>query len=72
MIHLLPPQVAHDVDGAGNYLLITHRHVAHLHPLSSYRCLQPSPTPPSWVLYHEFTVSSDNCICIASEVHPHM
>ncbi|XP_013883053.1 ATP-dependent RNA helicase DQX1 isoform X2 [Austrofundulus limnaeus] len=65
-------KVAHDVDGAGNYLLITHRHVAHLHPFSSYLCLQASPSPPSWVLYHEFTVSSDNCICIASEVHPHM
>ncbi|XP_037835276.1 ATP-dependent RNA helicase DQX1 isoform X2 [Kryptolebias marmoratus] len=65
-------RVAHDVDGAGNYLLITHRHVAHLHPFSSYRCLQPCPSPPGWVLYHEFTVSSDNCICIASEVHPQM
>nr|XP_054600619.1 ATP-dependent RNA helicase DQX1 isoform X1 [Nothobranchius furzeri] len=65
-------RVAHDVDGSGNYLLLTHRHVAHLHPFSSYLCLQPSPSPPSWVLYHEFTISSDNCICIASEVHPQM
>uniref|UniRef100_A0A1A7YSE1 DEAQ box RNA-dependent ATPase 1 n=1 Tax=Iconisemion striatum TaxID=60296 RepID=A0A1A7YSE1_9TELE len=65
-------RVAHDVDGSGNYLLLTHRHVAHLHPFSSYLRLQPSPSPPSWVLYHEFTISSDNCICIASEVHPQM
>ncbi|KAK2888638.1 hypothetical protein Q8A73_020086 [Channa argus] len=65
-------KVAHDVDGSGNYLLLTHRHVAHLHPFSSYLCLEPCPKPPSWVLYHEFTISSDNCICIASEVHPQM
>ncbi|TNN29850.1 putative pre-mRNA-splicing factor ATP-dependent RNA helicase DHX32 [Liparis tanakae] len=65
-------KVAHDVDGSGNYLLLTHRHVAHLHPFSSYLCRRPCPRPPSWVLYHEFTVSRDNCIRIASEVHPHM
>uniref|UniRef100_A0A8D3DEB0 Helicase C-terminal domain-containing protein n=1 Tax=Scophthalmus maximus TaxID=52904 RepID=A0A8D3DEB0_SCOMX len=65
-------KVAHDVDGAGNYLLLTHRHVAHLHPFSSYLCRQPCPAPPSWVLYHEFTISRDNCIRIASEVHPQM
>ncbi|KAI4794980.1 hypothetical protein KUCAC02_031713 [Chaenocephalus aceratus] len=65
-------KVAHDVDGSGNYLLLTHRHVAHLHPFSSYLSLQPRPAPPSWVLYHEFTISCDNCIRIASEVHPQM
>uniref|UniRef100_A0A7N5ZZX8 Helicase-associated domain-containing protein n=1 Tax=Anabas testudineus TaxID=64144 RepID=A0A7N5ZZX8_ANATE len=65
-------KVAHDVDGLGNYLLLTHRHVAHLHPFSSYLCCQPCPKPPSWVLYHEFTISCDNCIRIASEVHPQM
>lgn len=65
-------KVAHDVDGSGNYLLLTHRHVAHLHSFSSYLCRQPCPNPPSWVLYHEFTISRDNCIRIASEVHPQM
>ncbi|CAJ1071046.1 ATP-dependent RNA helicase DQX1 [Xyrichtys novacula] len=65
-------KVAHDVDGSGNYLLLTHRHVAHLHTFSSYLCRQPRPDPPSWVLYHEFTISRDNCIRIASEVHPQM
>ncbi|XP_067293634.1 ATP-dependent RNA helicase DQX1 [Pseudorasbora parva] len=65
-------KVAHDVDGAGNYLLLTHRHVAHLHPFSSYRCGLPPPAPPSWVLYHDFTISHDNCICIVSEIHPQM
>ncbi|XP_076868082.1 ATP-dependent RNA helicase DQX1 [Brachyhypopomus gauderio] len=65
-------KVAHDVDGLGNYLLLTHRHVAHLHPFSTYMCRQPLPDPPAWVLYHDFTISHDNCICTASEVHPHM
>lgn len=69
---VVPLKVAHDVDGSGNYLLLTHRHVAHLHPFSSYLCRQPCPDPPSWVLYHEFTISRDNCIRIASEVHPQM
>lgn len=65
-------KVAHDVDGSGNYLLLTHRHVAHLHPFSSYLCRRPRPNPPSWVLYHDFTISHDNCIRTASEVHPQM
>ncbi|KAJ8395590.1 hypothetical protein AAFF_G00030710 [Aldrovandia affinis] len=65
-------KVAHDVDGSGNYLLLTHRHVAHLHPFSSYLCRKPRPAPPSWVLYHDFTISHDNCIRTASEVYPHM
>ncbi|KAJ8260777.1 hypothetical protein COCON_G00165000 [Conger conger] len=65
-------KVAHDVDGLGNYLLLTHRHVAHLNPFSSYLCRRPRPAPPSWVLYHEFTISHDNCIRTASEIHPHM
>lgn len=65
-------KVAHDVDGSGNYLLLTHRHVAHLHPFSSYCCRRPRPDPPSWVLYHDFTISHDNCICIVSEIHPQM
>lgn len=65
-------QVANDVDGSGNYLLLTHRHVAHLHPFSSYLCRRPRPSPPSWVLYHKFTISHDNSVCVASEVHPQM
>ncbi|CAL8276307.1 unnamed protein product [Merluccius merluccius] len=65
-------KVAHDVDGSGNYLLLTHRHVAHLHPFSSYLCGQPASDPPPWVLYHDFTISHDNCIRTASQVHPHM
>lgn len=66
------PQVANDVDGSGNYLLLTHRHVAHLHPFSSYLCRRPRPSPPAWVLYHKFAISHDNSVCVASEVHPQM
>ncbi|XP_062410557.1 ATP-dependent RNA helicase DQX1 [Sardina pilchardus] len=65
-------KVAHDVDGSGNYLLLTHRHVAHLHRFSLYRCRRPQPAPPTWVLYHDFTISHDNCIRTVSEIHPHM
>lgn len=65
-------KVAHDVDGLGNYLLLTHRHVAHLHPFSSYLCRRPQLDPPAWVLYHDFTISHDNCICVISEIHPQM
>uniref|UniRef100_H3AFF5 Helicase ATP-binding domain-containing protein n=1 Tax=Latimeria chalumnae TaxID=7897 RepID=H3AFF5_LATCH len=61
-------QVARDVDGAGNYLLLTHKHVAHLHPFSCYLTRRPLPRPPSWVLYHEFTISQDNCISVVSEI----
>uniref|UniRef100_A0A4W3GHH7 DEAQ-box RNA dependent ATPase 1 n=1 Tax=Callorhinchus milii TaxID=7868 RepID=A0A4W3GHH7_CALMI len=65
-------KVARDVDGSGNYLMLNHRHVAHLHPFSCYLTKKPLPRPPSWVLYHEFTVSQDNCISVVSEIHPEM
>ncbi|CAH7134352.1 Dqx1 [Phodopus roborovskii] len=55
-------KVAHDVDGTGNYLLLTHKHVAQLAPAQ----------PPAWVLYHSFSVSKDNCLCIVSEIQPEM
>ncbi|XP_072570275.1 ATP-dependent RNA helicase DQX1 isoform X2 [Paramormyrops kingsleyae] len=65
-------KVALDVDGSGNYLLLTHRHVAHLHSFSSYLCRRPRPNPPSWVLYHDFTISHDNCIRTVSDIQPQM
>ncbi|MBN3310990.1 DHX32 helicase, partial [Amia calva] len=65
-------KVARDVDGSGNYLLLTHRHVAHLHPFSGYLSRRPQPRPPSWVLYHEFTISQNNCIRTVSEIQPEM
>ncbi|MGH0165765.1 UNVERIFIED_CONTAM: hypothetical protein FKN15_049460 [Acipenser sinensis] len=65
-------RVAHDVDGSGNYLLLTHKHVAHLHPFSGYLSRKPLPRPPCWVLYHEFTISQNNCISVVSEIQPQM
>ncbi|KAM4611208.1 ATP-dependent RNA helicase DQX1-like [Discoglossus pictus] len=62
-------KVARDVDGQGNYLMLTHKHVANLHPSSVYHSLSP---PPAWVLYHDFNISQDNCISIATEVCPEM
>ncbi|XP_072112845.1 putative pre-mRNA-splicing factor ATP-dependent RNA helicase DHX32 [Mobula birostris] len=65
-------KVARDVDGSGNYLMLNHKHVAHLHPMSCYLTRKPQPRPPSWVLYHEFTIFLDNCISVVSEIHPEM
>ncbi|KAK1176652.1 hypothetical protein AOXY_G1566 [Acipenser oxyrinchus oxyrinchus] len=65
-------RVARDVDGSGNYLLLTHKHVAHLHPFSGYLSRKPLPRPPCWVLYHEFTISQNNCISVVSEIQPQM
>ncbi|XP_070612851.1 ATP-dependent RNA helicase DQX1 [Erythrolamprus reginae] len=63
-------KVARDIDGSGNYLLLTHKHLAQLPPSCCYRLRRPSPRPPPWVLYHEFTVSQDNCLRIVSEIPP--
>ncbi|KAK9398472.1 ATP-dependent RNA helicase DQX1 [Crotalus adamanteus] len=63
-------KVARDIDGSGNYLLLTHKHLAQLPPSCCYRLRRPSPRPPSWVLYHEFTISQDNCLRIVSEIPP--
>ncbi|XP_058048478.1 ATP-dependent RNA helicase DQX1 isoform X3 [Ahaetulla prasina] len=63
-------KVARDIDGSGNYLLLTHKHLAQLPTSCCYRLRRPPPRPPSWVLYHEFTVSQDNCLRIVSEIPP--
>ncbi|XP_040275415.1 ATP-dependent RNA helicase DQX1 [Bufo bufo] len=62
-------KVARDVDGQGNYVMLTHKHVAHLHPSSVYYGQMPLPT---WVLYHDFSISQDNCISVATEILPEM
>ncbi|XP_037015039.2 putative pre-mRNA-splicing factor ATP-dependent RNA helicase DHX32 [Artibeus jamaicensis] len=62
-------QIARDVDGAGNYLMLTHRHVAQLHPLSGYSV---SRRLPEWVLFHKFSISDNNYIRIASETSPEL
>ncbi|XP_042719501.1 putative pre-mRNA-splicing factor ATP-dependent RNA helicase DHX32 [Lagopus leucura] len=62
-------QIARDVDGSGNYLMLTHRQVAQLHPFSSYYNTRRSP---EWVLFHEFSISEDNSIRVVSEISPHL
>lgn len=63
-------EVAQDIDGAGNYLLLTHNHVAQLSSYCSYR--NRRAPPPAWVLYHSFSISKDNCLYIVSEIQPQM
>ncbi|XP_075411910.1 ATP-dependent RNA helicase homolog DQX1 [Tenrec ecaudatus] len=65
-------QVARDTDGTGNYLLLTHKHVAQLSPHCCYRGRRPPTRPPPWVLYHSFSISKDNCLSIVSEIHPEL
>ncbi|XP_053113852.1 LOW QUALITY PROTEIN: ATP-dependent RNA helicase DQX1 [Hemicordylus capensis] len=65
-------KVAQDMDGSGNYLLLTHKHVAQLPPSCCYRLRRPPLRPPPWLLYHEFTISQDNCLSIVSEIQPEM
>lgn len=65
-------EVARDTDGTGNYLLLTHKHVAQLSPYCVYRNRRTPAQPPTWVLYHRFSISKDNCLCIVSEIQPEM
>uniref|UniRef100_A0A3Q1BD00 Helicase ATP-binding domain-containing protein n=1 Tax=Amphiprion ocellaris TaxID=80972 RepID=A0A3Q1BD00_AMPOC len=55
-------QVARDVDGSGNYFILTHKHVAQIHPLSGYGAKSPKLGLPEWVLFHEHSFSEDNCL----------
>ncbi|XP_072787455.1 putative pre-mRNA-splicing factor ATP-dependent RNA helicase DHX32 [Taeniopygia guttata] len=61
--------VARDVDGSGNYLMLTHKQVAQLHPFSSYYSTRRIP---EWVLFHEFSISEGNSIRVVSEISPHL
>ncbi|KAM9040174.1 ATP-dependent RNA helicase DQX1 isoform 1-T1 [Megaptera novaeangliae] len=65
-------KVARDTDGTGNYLLLTHKHVAQLSPYCCYRSRRAPARPPPWVLYHSFSISKDNCLSIVSEIQPQM
>ncbi|KAM8924320.1 putative pre-mRNA-splicing factor ATP-dependent RNA helicase DHX32 [Pelodytes ibericus] len=60
-------KVARDVDGLGNYIMLTHKQVAQLHPDSGY-C--KNHMVPEWIVFHEFSVSDRSCIRIASEISP--
>nr|XP_019605826.1 PREDICTED: ATP-dependent RNA helicase DQX1 isoform X2 [Rhinolophus sinicus] len=65
-------KVARDTDGTGNYLLLTHKHVAQLSPYCCYRSRRAPARPPPWVIYHSFSISKDNCLSIVSEIQPQM
>ncbi|KAI5145733.1 ATP-dependent RNA helicase DQX1 [Manis pentadactyla] len=65
-------KVARDTDGTGNYLLLTHKHVAQLSPYCCYRSRRAPAGLPPWVLYHSFSISKDNCLSIVSEIQPQM
>ncbi|XP_030603290.1 putative pre-mRNA-splicing factor ATP-dependent RNA helicase DHX32 [Archocentrus centrarchus] len=63
-------QVARDVDGSGNYFILTHKHVAQIHPLSGYGPKSPKLGLPEWVLFHEHSFSEDNCLHTLTHITP--
>ncbi|KAI5607421.1 DEAD/H (Asp-Glu-Ala-Asp/His) box polypeptide 32 [Silurus asotus] len=63
-------QVARDVDGSGNYFMLSNKHVAHLHHLSAYGAKAHKLGLPEWVLFHEFTLSNSNCIQTVTQISP--
>ncbi|XP_055452381.1 ATP-dependent RNA helicase DQX1 isoform X4 [Psammomys obesus] len=65
-------KVARDTDGTGNYLLLTHKHVAQLSSDCCYRSRRAPARPPAWVLYHSFSIAKHNCLCVVSEIQPEM
>uniref|UniRef100_A0A665WME9 DEAD-box helicase OB fold domain-containing protein n=1 Tax=Echeneis naucrates TaxID=173247 RepID=A0A665WME9_ECHNA len=63
-------QIARDVDGSGNYFILTHKHMTHIHPLSSYGAQSQKLGLPEWVVFHEYTLSENNCMRTVSEISP--
>ncbi|KAM9366007.1 putative pre-mRNA-splicing factor ATP-dependent RNA helicase DHX32 [Pholidichthys leucotaenia] len=63
-------QVARDVDGSGNYFILTHKHVAQIHPLSAYGAKSSKLELPEWVVYHEHSFSEDNCLRTVTHITP--
>ncbi|KAK5854162.1 hypothetical protein PBY51_015257 [Eleginops maclovinus] len=63
-------QVARDVDGSGNYFILTHKHVAQIHPLSGYGARRPKLGLPEWVLFHQHSFSEDNCLRTVTHITP--
>ncbi|KAG7264133.1 hypothetical protein CRUP_018675 [Coryphaenoides rupestris] len=55
-------QIARDVDGGGNYFMLTHKHVAQVHPVSGYGPTTHKLGLPEWVVFHEYTLAQNNCI----------
>ncbi|KAG9346085.1 hypothetical protein JZ751_007903 [Albula glossodonta] len=63
-------QIARDVDGSGNYFMLTHKHVAQVYPYSSYGTRAHKLGLPEWVLFHEYNLSENNCIRTVSQISP--
>ncbi|XP_028423565.1 DEAD/H (Asp-Glu-Ala-Asp/His) box polypeptide 32a isoform X2 [Perca flavescens] len=63
-------QIARDVDGSGNYFILTHKHMAQVHSLSSYGAQSQKMGLPEWVVFHEYTLSDNNCMRTVSEISP--
>nr|DBA14986.1 TPA: hypothetical protein GDO54_004255 [Pyxicephalus adspersus] len=62
-------QIARDVDGLGNYIMLIHKQVGQLHPDSGYFL---NHIIPEWILFHEFSVADRSCIRIATEISPEL
>ncbi|XP_074519438.1 DEAD/H (Asp-Glu-Ala-Asp/His) box polypeptide 32a [Halichoeres trimaculatus] len=63
-------QIARDVDGSGNYFILTHKHMAQVNPLSCYGAQSHKLGLPEWVIFHEYTLSENNCMRTVSEISP--
>ncbi|KAG7463072.1 hypothetical protein MATL_G00191530 [Megalops atlanticus] len=65
-------QFARRVDAAGQYFVLTHKHMAEIHPNSSYLTQAQDESLPEWVLFHEYTLAENSCIHVVSEVSPEL
>ncbi|XP_061646723.1 putative pre-mRNA-splicing factor ATP-dependent RNA helicase DHX32 isoform X1 [Phyllopteryx taeniolatus] len=63
-------QVARDVDGSGNFLILTNKHVAQIHRPSGYCAKSPTAESVEWLLFHEHSFSLDNCLRIVTPIAP--
>ncbi|KAM9463076.1 DEAD/H (Asp-Glu-Ala-Asp/His) box polypeptide 32a [Clarias gariepinus] len=63
-------QIARDVDGSGNYFMLSNKHVAQLHQLSAYGAKAYKLGLPEWVLFNEFTLTNSNCIHTVTQISP--
>ncbi|XP_061788039.1 DEAD/H (Asp-Glu-Ala-Asp/His) box polypeptide 32a isoform X2 [Nerophis lumbriciformis] len=63
-------QIARDVDGSGNYFILAHKHLAQVQPTSAYGPQSSKLGVPEWVVFHEYTLSDNNCMRIVSEISP--
>ncbi|CAL8304384.1 unnamed protein product [Lota lota] len=65
-------QIARDVDGGGNYFMLTNKHVAQVHPVSGYGPTAHKLGLPEWVVFHEYALAENNCIRTLSEISPQL